>query len=52
MIEGNLLGGAQDYQASPLVYGRSITDGCLAWEKTLPVFALLAEAVKARRKKK
>ena len=49
MIESNLLGGLQDYQASPLVYGRSITDGCLAWEKTLPLFAQLAAAVKQRR---
>lgn len=49
MIESNLLGGAQDYQASPLVYGRSITDGCLSWEKTLPLFASLAAAVQARR---
>jgi 3-deoxy-7-phosphoheptulonate synthase len=51
MIESNLLGGAQDYQAKPLVYGRSITDGCLAWEKTLPLFAQLAAAVQARRGK-
>ncbi|MES2694322.1 MAG: 3-deoxy-7-phosphoheptulonate synthase [Verrucomicrobiota bacterium] len=51
MIESNLLGGAQEYQAKPLVYGRSITDGCLAWEQTLPVLATLAEAVKARRAK-
>jgi 3-deoxy-7-phosphoheptulonate synthase len=49
MIESNLLGGAQDYQAKPLVYGRSITDACLAWEQTLPVFATLAEAVRARK---
>jgi len=49
MIESNLLGGSQDYKASPLVYGRSITDGCLAWEKTLPLFAQLAAAVKQRR---
>lgn len=49
MIESNLLGGTQDYQAKPLVYGRSITDGCLAWEKTLPLFAQLAEAVQKRR---
>lgn len=52
MIESNLLGGAQDYQASPLVHGRSITDPCLSWEKTLPVLAQLADAVKVRRKKK
>jgi len=50
MIESNLLGGAQDQQARPLVYGRSITDACLAWEQTLPVLAQLAGAVGARRK--
>ena len=49
MIESNLLGGAQDFSARPLVYGRSITDACLAWEPTLPVFANLAAAVRARR---
>jgi 3-deoxy-7-phosphoheptulonate synthase len=49
MLESNLLGGAQDYQARPLVHGRSITDACLAWEQTLPVLATLAEAVKKRR---
>lgn len=51
MLESNLLGGAQDYRANPLIHGRSITDGCLAWEKTLPVLATLAEAVRARREK-
>jgi 3-deoxy-7-phosphoheptulonate synthase len=51
MLESNLLGGTQDYQAQPLVYGRSVTDPCLAWEQTLPVLALLAAAVQARRKK-
>ncbi len=51
MLESNLLGGTQDYQALPLVYGRSVTDACLAWEQTLPVLAQLAEAVRARRKK-
>jgi 3-deoxy-7-phosphoheptulonate synthase len=50
MIESNLLGGAQDYQAVPLIYGRSVTDACLGWEETLPVFATLAAAVRARRK--
>ncbi len=49
MLESNLVGGAQDYQARPLVYGRSITDACLAWEQTLPVLATLADAVKRRR---
>lgn len=50
MIESNLLGGAQDYRAQPLVFGRSITDACLGWEQTLPMLGTLAEAVRARRK--
>ncbi len=49
MIESNLLGGAQDYAARPLVRGRSVTDACLAWEETLPVLATLAAAVQRRR---
>ena len=51
MLESNLLGGTQDYQATPLVYGRSVTDACISWEETLPVFGRLAEAVRARRAK-
>jgi 3-deoxy-7-phosphoheptulonate synthase len=50
MLESNLLGGAQDYQAKPLVHGRSVTDACLAWEQTLPALATLADAVRARRR--
>ncbi len=49
MLESNLLGGAQDFAARPLVYGRSITDACLSWEDTLPVLANLAAAVRTRR---
>jgi 3-deoxy-7-phosphoheptulonate synthase len=49
MLESNLLGGTQDYQTKPLIFGRSITDACMAWEHTLPVLAQLADAVKARR---
>lgn len=49
MLESNLLGGTQDFRARPLVYGRSITDACLAWEQTTPVLAELAQAVQARR---
>jgi 3-deoxy-7-phosphoheptulonate synthase len=49
MIESNLVGGTQDYRAQPLVFGRSITDACLAWEQTLPMFTGLADAVKKRR---
>jgi 3-deoxy-7-phosphoheptulonate synthase len=50
MIESNLLGGSQDYRAVPLAHGRSVTDACLSWEKTLPAIARLAGAVGARRK--
>jgi 3-deoxy-7-phosphoheptulonate synthase len=49
MIESNLVGGSQDYRSVPLVHGRSVTDACLSWEKTLPVIAGLAGAVAARR---
>jgi len=49
MIESNLLGGAQDYRTRPLVYGRSVTDSCLALENTIPALATLAGAVRARR---
>ncbi len=49
MIESHLLGGTQEPTKRPLDYGRSITDGCLSWEQTLPVFTTLAEAVRARR---
>jgi 3-deoxy-7-phosphoheptulonate synthase len=51
MLESNLLGGTQDLHAKPLVYGRSITDACLAWEQTLPVLDVLAAAIKVRRAK-
>jgi 3-deoxy-7-phosphoheptulonate synthase len=49
MLESNLIGGAQELSANPRVYGQSITDGCLAWEQTLPVIDCLAGAVRTRR---
>jgi 3-deoxy-7-phosphoheptulonate synthase len=49
MLESNLIGGTQDYRARPLAYGRSVTDPCLAWDKTLPVLVRLAAAVQRRR---
>jgi 3-deoxy-7-phosphoheptulonate synthase len=49
MVESNLLGGSQDYRHVPLVRGRSVTDACLSWEKTLPLIELLAAAVASRR---
>jgi 3-deoxy-7-phosphoheptulonate synthase len=50
MIESHLQAGAQEYAQRPLEYGCSVTDACLSWEQTLPVFANLAESVRARRK--
>ena len=42
MVESNLLGGRQDLIAgTPLIYGRSITDACLDWEKTVGVLEAL-----------
>jgi len=49
MLESNLVGGAQDLARRPLVYGQSVTDGCLAWEATVPVLGELARAVRERR---
>jgi 3-deoxy-7-phosphoheptulonate synthase len=49
MLESNLVGGAQALSANPRVYGQSVTDGCLAWEDTLPVIEWLADAVRKRR---
>ena len=35
MIESNLVAGAQPLvPGQPLVYGQSITDGCIDWEET------------------
>ena len=42
--------GRQDFDPrGPMVFGRSITDACLGWESTLPIFERLAAAVRARR---
>ena len=49
MLESHLVGGNQSLDTKPLVYGRSITDACLAWEKTVPVLDQLAQAVRSRR---
>jgi len=50
MLESFLVDGRQEHTAGkPLVYGQSITDECMGWERSAPLFALLAEAVKARR---
>ncbi len=50
MIESNLVGGRQDVMpGKPLVYGQSITDGCIDWATTEAVLENLADAVRLRR---
>ena len=51
MIESNLVAGRQDVvPGKPLVYGQSITDGCIDWETTVSALNVLADAVGDRRK--
>jgi len=53
MAESHLQAGRQDYVAGkPLVYGQSITDGCIGWDDTRRLLELLADAVAQRRLKK
>ena len=50
MIESNLVAGAQKLEAGkPLVYGQSVTDGCIDWAETRALLEELAAAVRARR---
>ena len=50
MIESHLKEGRQDLvPGKPLVYGQSITDGCLGWERSVPLLEQLADAVRRRR---
>jgi 3-deoxy-7-phosphoheptulonate synthase len=50
MIESNLVGGRQTLvPGQPLVYGQSITDGCIDWATTEAVLEQLAESVVQRR---
>jgi len=50
MIESNLVAGRQDLiPGQPLVYGQSITDGCIDWDTTVTTLTALADAVTARR---
>ena len=54
MIESFLVAGRQDIDPThpsldTLVYGQSITDGCLGWDTTVEVLDVLAGAVRARR---
>ena len=50
MVESHLVGGRQDLvPGKPLVYGQSITDGCLGWEESVAALESLASAGEARR---
>jgi 3-deoxy-7-phosphoheptulonate synthase len=50
MVESHLVAGRQDLRpGQPLVYGQSITDGCIGWEESIGVLETLAEGVRARR---
>ena len=50
MIESHLVEGNQNLESGePLVYGKSVTDGCIGWQDTETVLRQLASAVKARR---
>lgn len=51
MIESNLVAGRQDLvPGQPLVYGQSVTDGCIDWDSSLKVLEGLAESVRERRR--
>jgi len=50
MIESNLVAGAQKLvPGKALLYGQSITDGCIDWAETHKLLTELAAAVRARR---
>jgi 3-deoxy-7-phosphoheptulonate synthase len=52
MLESNLIAGKQALNAKQaLVYGQSITDGCLSWKDTLPLLEKIALAVRERRQR-
>jgi 3-deoxy-7-phosphoheptulonate synthase len=48
MLESFLEDGREDY-AKTTPFGKSITDACMSWERTVPVLAELASAVRKRR---
>ena len=52
MLESHLKAGRQDLvPGKELVYGMSITDGCLGWDESRKVLDVMAEAVRQRRLK-
>jgi len=52
MIESHLVAGRQDLvPGQELVYGQSVTDGCIDWDSSVAVLEGLAAAVRQRRVK-
>jgi 3-deoxy-7-phosphoheptulonate synthase len=50
MLESFIVGGRQELGAgTKMIYGQSITDGCLSWEATVDVLDGLGDAVRRRR---
>ena len=49
MLESHLVEGNQSADNGELVYGQSITDACMGWERTEPLLHEIAEAVRSRR---
>ncbi len=50
MVESHLVAGRQDLKpGAPLVYGQSVTDGCIDWQSSVNVLEALATAVERRR---
>jgi 3-deoxy-7-phosphoheptulonate synthase len=50
MVESHLVGGRQNLvEGEPLIYGQSITDGCIGWEDSVAVLERLAAAQRRRR---
>lgn len=53
MVESHLVGGRQDLTPGrPLVYGQSITDGCIDWTSSVQVLERLATAVERQRRRR
>jgi len=53
MVESHLVAGRQELIAGhQLVYGQSVTDGCIGWDDSVPLLDNLAAAVRQRRQKR
>jgi len=53
MVESNLVAGRQDLvPGKTLIYGQSVTDGCINWDESLGLLQDLASAVRQRREAK